>query len=425
MKCFLEKKDKEDKTSFYFRFVPEEDDKTEGTSYNAGKNKIMLLKSDEKDGSVVASFDFPFSITLPHNDLCAMAALKIISPYIGSEFEMVGMPVSHTFANAVYEKYPNIKIINASSLTAPRMIIGEKYAVSFSGGADSVAVADLMPYGTPLILSSRKYHDAVGEFEPWFSTDANIKTLQDMPDRFVKINVRSDFEFLSTNGSYCIYPDNYSFTIPCILLADHLGLTGIYSGDILAAFTAEETRKVSFINFNKMKNYYRSAGLDFDSPVKGVTEIGTEIINSFYGTSEITTTCQYGKYKQPCMKCIKCFRKTLIKAYINKHTPDDSILADFNKNVAVSGFLERNKDREPFPFGFTYNEILKKLDLSNYELLNKIKNKSACDMDTSFLNKVLVSAYYKNDMSLTMQHCLNNLLKIFDVMTLEEEAYFF
>ena len=122
--------------SFIFFFELEADDKTEAISYNAGRANIFL-------GPRSCTFDFPFDVAIPHPDLVCMAALKIISPYIGSRVIM-DRPVSKSFATAVRDRYINIKTINTSSLF-PRIAHGEKYAVSFSGGADSLAAANICP----------------------------------------------------------------------------------------------------------------------------------------------------------------------------------------------------------------------------------------------------------------------------------------
>ena len=62
--------------SIKFNFELENDDVKESISYNAGRAKIFLESN-------FCSFDFPCDIIMPHPDLICMAALKIISPYIG------------------------------------------------------------------------------------------------------------------------------------------------------------------------------------------------------------------------------------------------------------------------------------------------------------------------------------------------------
>lgn len=76
-----------------FKFTLEESDHRESISTNAGRARIILGENE-------ATFHIPEQINLPHPDLCALAALKIISPYVGNRFEM-DRPVSSTFAEAI------------------------------------------------------------------------------------------------------------------------------------------------------------------------------------------------------------------------------------------------------------------------------------------------------------------------------------
>lgn len=75
---------------FIFSFVLDSDDKRKANSFNAGNGEIIL-------GADTCSFDFPFDVAIPHPDLVCMAALKIVSPYIGSTLIM-DRPISRYFA---------------------------------------------------------------------------------------------------------------------------------------------------------------------------------------------------------------------------------------------------------------------------------------------------------------------------------------
>ena len=390
---------------FIFSFVLDSDDKRKANSFNAGNGEIIL-------GADTCSFDFPFDVAIPHPDLVCMAALKIVSPYIGSTLIM-DRPISRYFAEMAKTIYPNIKYINTCNIS-PRQVSGERYSISFSGGADSLAAANLSPDGTILILSARKQHPLIGKFESWYSTEANQATLANMPQKFVKICVKSDFEYLSTNGKWCIYPDRYAFTIPSILLADHFNLTGILVGDVYAAFSADETKEYSLRNFEKMRDYYKSVNLDLDSPVKGVTEIGSEIINRAFNNGDIATTCQYGSFKKPCMRCIKCFRKSLIKAYLDGKNLSDSVLDNFEKSRAVQNFADKISDA-PMKFQYTFHEVLKSYNLSKFSHIQKIKNKAdAIDKDSSFITNIYLPGYQESYLPKTKQYSLQKLLKLFN-----------
>ena len=400
------------KCSIEFKFELEDDDVREAVSINAGSAKIKLISNH-------CSFDFDFDIALPHPDLLAMAALKIISPYIGSRLVM-DMPVSVAFFKAAQEIYPNLKYINTDKNLIARRACGEKYAVSFSGGADSLATANLCTDDVVLILSARKYHNDVGEFEPWYSTDRNIDLLKSYNPSKCRICVKSDFEFLSTNGHWCIYPDKYSFTIPCILLADHLKLTGILTGDMNLAFTADERRLYDMKGFNKQVSYYNSVGLDMDSPVKGITEVGTALVNKYYKNMERAVSCQYGKGGKPCGRCIKCFRKGLLVQRLNNKIVSDGDLNIYNESRAVNSFLDKNAKGKLHSY-LLYSWLLRDLDLSKYQNLNKFKYKLCSKSENlDFMEKIYIKPYLLKPMSLTMQSCLVNLSNILHFMNSED-----
>ena len=386
-----------------FVFNLDNDDKRISISTNAGKQEIALTDT-------TATFDIPFDICLPHPDLLALAALKIISPYIGSHFE-INFPISDYFAHVIKYCYPNIKTVKSAPVQSRIAPLPEKYAVSFSGGADSLAAANLCPPGTPLILLARKYHSKLGKFESWYRTDGNIETLMHMGDDFVKIPVLSDFEFLSVNKTktYCVYPDNYAFTIPCILLADHLNLSGILTGDMIAAFSGDERAKFSTERFKKQQLLYLSVGLNIDSAVKGVTELGTEIINRYYKNSNNANTCQYGGFQKPCMHCVKCFRKSLIKAYLDGVTLDEKELKEFNKSAAIINLSK--KDSIPVPL--TLKLITNSYNWQNYPILNVIKQKLQPYPIKSQLLQITMDPYENEILSPTIQYCLNNIKRIF------------
>lgn len=403
MKVYIEKKWQSSGCQILFNFELDTDDVTNSRSNNAGKNEIQLVNTR-------ASFDIPFDIALPHPDLLALAAIKIVSPYIGSRLEL-NYPVSHYFACIAKEIYPNIKYINEGNIEHRYQPSQEKYAVSFSGGADSLAAANICPPGTPLILLARKYHKDIGKFEPWYRTDGNIETLFHMNDAFVKIPILSDFEFLSVNktNNYCVYPDNYSFTIPCLLLSDHLMLSGILTGDMLAAFSGDERTKFSTERFKKQQKLYYSVGLHLDSAIKGVTELGSELINRYYKNSDIANTCQYGGFKQPCMKCIKCFRKSLIKAYLDGTHLTESQLFKFDKSNAIISLSKR----ESIPVPLTLKLITSNYDFDEYPNLRTIQEKLTSYRVNNNLIKATFDPYENQILPKTIQYCLNNIRHIF------------
>lgn len=389
-----------------FKFTLEESDHRESISTNAGRARIILGENE-------ATFHIPEQINLPHPDLCALAALKIITPYVGNRFEM-DRPVSSTFAEAIKIAYPEIKEVTVDSNLVPRITPTiERPVVSFSGGADSVAAAALMDAGTPLILSARTWHPNIGEFEKWYNTDANIETLNRMPSRFKKIAVKSDFEFLSTNGNYCIYPDSYAFTIPCLLLADSLQISHIITGDIWVAFNGDET----IFNKNLTSKHYgifNAVGLSLEPVINGIGELGSLIICDHYNLLDIATTCQYGSFQKPCMKCIKCFRKTLYSWALFGKSLSQSDIDKFNSSVPVQSF-SKNNDRKGLSLGPSYKYVFDKINHPFSGAIKEIQSRMTnIPIDTTFVKKIYTPAYLINRPEFTK----NAFIKISQLMEL-------
>lgn len=319
------------KQSLQFLFELEGDDRVSGKSSNLGGGAEIQLRARN------ANFHFPIEFAVPHPDLAAISALKIVSPFIGSRLIM-DRPVSLKAAAIIKKTYPWITEIATDDRISPRPVPLEKPAISFSGGADSVAVASVMPVDTPLIMAARTYHPEIGEFEPWTKAAGPVGTMDAMPNDARKYLVLTDFMYLSTNNSYCIYPDTYSFTSPALLLADHLGLSHIVTGDIIAGLTGNETIFNPVLMPTNLRGIFRAAGLDIECPCNGVSEIVTSKIVHAAGLTEASSTCEYGGFGNPCMRCIKCLRKNMYLWAITGDPLTDEQIERFNNADRIKSF---------------------------------------------------------------------------------------
>ena len=315
-----------------FSFSLDSDDRITSKSFNAGGGKEIKL------GARKAHFHFPVDFREPHPDLLAIAALKIVSPYVGSRFAM-DRPVSEKAALAIRKAYPWITDIHHEKHLPCRQVPAEKPAISFSGGADSVAVACLMPDDTPLVMAARTFHPDIGPFETWHRADGPVGTMKAMPHDRRKFLVWTDFPYLSTNGSACIYPDTYAFTTPAILLSDHLNISHIVTGDIIAGLTANETIFNPRLFPEKARGIFQGIGLDLECPCNGVSEIITSKIVIAAGMERKSSSCEYGGFQKPCMKCIKCLRKSLYIWSLTGETLTQDQIAKFQKSHPLRNFL--------------------------------------------------------------------------------------
>jgi hypothetical protein len=385
-----------------FFFQLEYDDKMFTKSFNAGNGDMHLAHNKVR-------FYFPYSdLTVPHPDAFALGILKVISPFVGSTIE-VPLGVSQQFANDVKSHY-KFDIQPVDQTLSPRDVTGDRYAVSFSGGADSVAAALIMPHETHLVLHSRCLHPEVPIREEWYKTEANIQTLRAMPEHFIKTVVYSDFERICWNGKFHLYPDSYAFTIPIIFLSDYFNFSGVVTGDIRGAITGDEVKfKKNFASYsNRM---FGAVNLDFFPVLGGVSEFGSTTINRKYGLQDIATSCSYGAFKKPCMRCIKCFRKTMIDFAIDGKQVPTNILQGFKEGQPVQRYLY-GTERRNIALLPTYKQVLKMIPGEKVGVLADLKQKTdLIDMDTAF-ELAVYTKIFGNEISQFKKECLDRLYQI-------------
>ncbi len=394
-----------------------EHDRTIARGFNAGSIDLKLQGTR-------ASFYFPFSFKLPHPDLVALACIKIISPYVGRQLELE-QGVSPEFAEFIQKKYGFSLHPIDYSLKKRQVPLFSQWGVSFSGGADSVAASLIMPNTIPLIFSMRTPHTSLPPIEQWYKVDGNLQSLGAMPDSYNKIVVKTDFEYLSTHisGNWCHYPDNYSFTIPALLLADHLNLKGIITGDIWAAFTADESVLKVAGDFKSHENgLYEQVGLMLDYPLSGVGEFGSALINRNFGMQDKTTTCAYGEYQKPCEKCIKCFRKILIACAMDNKMPTSNQLKKFEASKDIRSYLTSHQ-RSSYAWYPTYKYVYQKLGKFNSPFIDAFFERiSGLIPDANFSLKYHPRAYQNRESILP--EATAYIKQNFEVMT-EDEVNFF
>lgn len=374
------------KQTLNFLFDLDEDDKITSKSLNAGGGADIQLDARN------ANFHFPVEFNLPHPDLAAVAALKIVSPFIGSRLIM-DRPVSPKIAAAIRANYPWIQEISVDERTSARPTPIEKPAISFSGGADSVAVAKVMPDNTPLVMAARTYHPEIGEFERWTKAAGPVGTMGAMPNDARKFLVYTDFPYLITNGKYCIYPDHYAFTTPAVLLADYLDISHIITGDIIAGLTENETLFNPVLMPSGAKIFH-GIGLDLECPCNGVSEIITSKIVHETGLTKVSSTCEYGDFGKPCMRCIKCLRKNIYLWALTDEPLSDEQIAKFNNADPIKNFAkaEGRRGLAVMPsFKWAFRRIGKHFDGP----VGEIQHRSySCDIPVSWAEKHYPPAYW-------------------------------
>ncbi|WP_310618937.1 DUF6395 domain-containing protein [Flexibacterium corallicola] len=388
MRVYCELKEGSIGSVIEYTFELDAGDLTEANSFNSRREKIKLRTNN-------CSFFFPFKISLPHPDLCALAALKIISPYVGSMVKF-DRSVSKEFADTVKAWYKNIKKVNFSKNIQPRSKNYKRYGLAFSGGADSTAAAFLLDKDVSLISLIRKLHPDVGGGEKGSKQDDVSGVLQDMPATFNKIAIETDFPYTSvrSDDKCIVMADEAWHSVPIFLLADHLSIGFISQGNTLGFFLGNESKFKNLTNLSRHHELlFGAVGLNSVQPLAGCSEVISEKICLLNERSERTFTCNFGSFEQPCMQCAKCFRKSLIKAYLANKPLSKEELERFNHSKR----LEVLSHKFPIPFTVTLKFLLSPYENLPEGPVKRIRKavRRSYSGDPSWITRVYTEFYNK------------------------------
>jgi hypothetical protein len=190
-------------------------------------------------------------------------------------------------------------------------------SISFSGGLDSCAIAPLLEPGffmgylkrdvpMPTMMRHGQQLLALKHIKKHYKCSAYI--------------MNSDIELIARYSIGRIgFPSEYACTLPCVIMADHVGITHICTGTI-GLFLRDH----GFHDFSKSPYYryhrkvFKRAGIELFWPVGCVVDRGTSLICSRLGIPG--QSCVRNDEGQ-CNKCFKCFRKNIvIPGKLNKKT---------------------------------------------------------------------------------------------------------
>lgn len=236
-----------------------------------------------------------------------------------------------------------------------------------------MAAAYILPGGTPLISLVRKEHPDTGPIETWNNGNEVGDVLAEMPPEMTKIAVHTDFPYtcLDRGGRFVIWADRMWHSVPMVLLAQHLNLSGVSQGNIMAAFMADE-RKFAAPRIKKHHlNLFGAVGLDSVQPLAGSSEFISESIVRHHGHQGATLTCNFGHFKRPCMACVKCMRKSFINHILDGTRPTKSEVAKFN----ASKRIELLSEKAVIPLTATLKYIFENIGIDFDGNIGKIKQK--------------------------------------------------
>ncbi|MCW2881017.1 MAG: hypothetical protein JWQ95_5117 [Sphaerisporangium sp.] len=276
-----------------------------------------------------------------HPDLLALAAWTVVAPWTADRI-VFDRPISSELAAALHSGWG----VEAGPVGEAPRAPGTGLAISYSGGADSAAVAGILP-DAPLVHFRRVSHPRVPNRWTHYRSDV-LAELAEKTGRDVT-TVESDLEFLLRHPRPG-YPEHHAVMIGAVLLADTMDLGGVALGYELGSRWLGGGRYVHrYTPDNPMWSahgpwgrLFASAGLPLVLPVGGISEAMTMRLALGSHLREQVRWCLRGDSHGPCGRCGKCLYKELIQAAVERRPMRTTITAD--RPVA-------RKWQQPPPYG--------------------------------------------------------------------------
>ena len=275
-----------------------------------------------------------------HPDRLALVAILNTLPFAGERLH-IGWPVSERFLEAT-KLISRVKVVSEQGTQTPmdRSTSGT-HALSFSGGADSVATLTVMPPATESVFMLRSRRNT----RTLYDSDAALESCRKLKAMgFVVHIVESDFEYLRDPIGF---PTDLSVATPAILLAESRGFESIAFGTILES--AYGTSGKAYRNYVDSSHYrlwsrmFDAVGLGYSLPVAGVSEVGSSLICQETPLGRFHQSCIRGKWGKPCKNCWKCFRKSMLSAALKGETLPSATSEMMRNSKEVRKHLLENK----------------------------------------------------------------------------------
>ena len=343
-------------STIVFNFMPDSNDLGSRGGAKLGNTSCYFKLPTELDPDQI------------HPDILALAALLVVSPWSGREIEL-SWSISEAFAKSVRHNLKR-QIGPVDLDLAARIQPDSKNSapgVAFSGGVDSFAQLLIMPEHTVSVFAHRIPREG-DIYSPEAALTA-VSAVQSTGGRAISVE---------TNMEYVRDPVGFSTDpmpgIPAILLADHFSLDSIAYGTISnAAYGLGKGKFVDYTTrwvFRAWQSILKSVGLEYFNSVSTLSEIGTMKVVQSSPFSEVAESCVRGTNNQPCRKCVKCFRKLLMRAYLDGHWPSDTDMASFVKSAGLRDELVELPIRQEF----IYQQVLSTYN-GDSEVLQLLKSR--------------------------------------------------
>ncbi|MFG1704586.1 DUF6395 domain-containing protein [Nonomuraea sp. M3C6] len=261
-----------------------------------------------------------------HPDLFAVAAWTIVAPWTRKRITF-DRAISAELAAAIHDGWG----IEAGPVGTEARRAGKRLAISYSGGADSVAAATIYPEA-PFVHFRRVAHPRIPNRWSHYRSDVLAKLAAKTGRELT--TVTSDLEFTLAEPRPG-YPEHHAVAAGALLLADQLNLGALGFGYELGSRWLGGGRYLwRYTPDNRLwaphgawGTLFAAAGVHIVLPVGGVSEAVTMRLALNSGLKDQVRWCLRGT-DGPCRTCGKCLYKELIQAAVERRPLDTPITAD-------------------------------------------------------------------------------------------------
>ncbi len=344
------------KLEFHFERDEHDDNVIEKLRFSMGKERVFVDLGEDNEEI--------------HPDIIALCTILLCNPFVGKSLELP-MPISRKFydsTNSVISRYKIVSDID-EDLEPNNTSDQNRPSLAFSGGADSCAALAIMPGSTVPVFLNRPEIKGT-KYDP----HAPLEICRKLRDSGVDVKVvETDLELIRAPTGF---PTDLANGIPALLLSGKLGLDSIAFGTVLeSAYGIGHERYIDYKKGAHWRFYstlFSAVGVEISMPTIGISEVGTAIIGSKSPIAGISQSCIRGKYRKPCLRCWKCFRKQLLGkslgiidevefAEMMNANEVQVRLSSFpisHENVIIYSLQRIELDDYPF-----FNPLIKKLDM--------------------------------------------------------------
>ena len=365
-------------------------------------------------GSNIVTTIFPddLDINSIHPDLLGLSCILICEPFIGKEITLP-KPVSKKFFEGHSKVTSRYKINNVDEKLIPRRVKDNfSPGLAFSGGVDSTAALSIMPHSTIPVFMDRPLTGS-----SLYNKDAAYRSCLEVSRLGYDMKIiESDLEYVRDPVGF---PVDVANSVPAILMADYLKLDSIAFGTIMEATYGVGHKKYRDYpngnHYTHVGGMFAAAGIPFNLPVAGISEVGTSIIVEKSPLGFIAQSCIRGSWGSPCKNCWKCFRKIILDSAIQDVECDEDLIKNIFRNNEALRFVSGIPIKHENVLTWATN----KLEIDN-ELFSLLKKRVRGDTHSfSWMNKwfpeseIVLHEKYRDEIK-------QNIARYLETMTEEE-----